>query len=234
MVGGKETRLAPLKLDTPKSLITIHGSPFLSLLVSWLLRYLPTATVVCGPVAADYKRVFAGNSRVKVSAQKQRGNGADLLSSISEMHSDLLLVCNGDTVVDVSLPGLFAFHSGHNKVASIVISRRTDIPNAGALSVDSDGLIVASTEARVPSYALRTPSWVGGSTGMFLCEYSFLSTLRPDEFPSIEMDVLPKLIQNNQLYAYDNDQNLVLDYGTPDRLRRLREIEDVVQLVLSR
>jgi NDP-sugar pyrophosphorylase family protein len=69
---------------------------------------------------------------------------------------------------------------------------------------------------------------------MFLCEIAFLKTLRPSDFPSIEKELLPALIQRNQLCAYDNSDNLMFDYGTPERLRQFSEIQDIVQRILSK
>jgi NDP-sugar pyrophosphorylase family protein len=151
----------------------------------------------------------------------QRGTGADLLDCLPRVPTEAFVVWNGDTVVDLDLPALLTLAADDPARGLIALTRRPDVPNEGAFYVGDDGTVLASLEAVPPHPIPQTFAWRGSSTGVLLLTRSLLAPFSSASPASLEVTILPSLIADRRMRAFDNGTRYFIDFGTPARLDQL-------------
>jgi NDP-sugar pyrophosphorylase family protein len=225
LAAGPGTRLGQLGARVPKTMIHIGGRPYLEHLAVQLLSAGLRPVVVAihhhaemiwnhfgrDPQWSDMTLVFTG----------QRGTGADLLDCLTRVPTDAFVVWNGDTIVDLDLGALLAFHEKEPERGVIVLTRRAGVPNEGAYYVADEGAVLASLEA-IPGRAMPTEfAWRGSSTGVLLLPKPLLTGFHSASSLSLEKTILPALVGHRSLRAFDNGTRYFLDFGTPAGLEQL-------------
>jgi NDP-sugar pyrophosphorylase family protein len=226
LAAGPGTRLGDLGARLPKAMISVAGRPYLEHLVSRLLgaglRPVVVAVHHHADMILDHFAGRAFSADLRFVHADQRGTGADLVRCLDALPGTAFIVWNGDTIVDLDLPGLLAYGRQNAGSGVIVLTRRPDAPNLNAWYVDADGTVLATLEAAPP----RPPppagyAWRGSSTGVLLLTKALLAAYRPGETPDLYAAILPALVGRRQLTAYDNGTRYFLDFGTPQTLARL-------------
>ena len=108
LAGGMATRLGTLTLNTPKSLITIEGSPFISYQLRALRRAGFTKVVICVANFAEQIINFVGDGRefglevlFSFDGKEPRGTGGGLKSALPLLGSDFF-VQYGDSYLQMN------------------------------------------------------------------------------------------------------------------------------------
>jgi mannose-1-phosphate guanylyltransferase len=209
----------------PKTMIPVAGRPFLEHLTGRLLRDGLRPVVVAVHHHADaILHHFAGHTSaadLRFVHTDQRGTGADLMRCLDAVPEAAFVVWNGDTVLDLDLADVLAHGEQHPGRAVIVLTRRPDAPNHNAWYVDPDGAVLATLEAVPTPPPPATFGWRGSSTGVLLLNKALLAAYWSTEAPDLYAAILPELIAQRQLIAYDNGDRYFLDFGTPRDLARL-------------
>ena len=239
--GGRGTRLESIFPKGPsgvtKALIDFNGKPMIQNHTD-LLYELGFKNIIVG--AGDHlniKEHYAGqeNERLSVvNTQTQEDTGGDLIKAVRETKNNgvNILVENVDTVLYVkNLAELLAQHEKSSAIATIVLTTKTGVPNEGAFFVDENGKVVFSREAR-DEYGLVEPEeWAGfkaSSTGTVIFKTDFLKSYdwQSGQKPlSVYRDLIPELIKQGGLYAYNNENNLFTDTGTPEKYHQIKRHE---------
>jgi mannose-1-phosphate guanylyltransferase len=225
MAAGPGTRLGELGARVPKTMIQVAGRPYLEHLSALLLKAGLRPVVVAVHHRAEMIRDHFGRdprwSDIAFVSAPQRGSGADLLDCLPHVPTDAFVIWNGDTVVDLDIRALLAFHEEEPERGVMVVTRRAGVPNEGAIYVADDGTVLASLEA-VPAQARpRVFAWRASSTGVLLLRKSLLAGFSSTIPLSLEKTVLPALVAGRALRAFDNGTRYFLDFGTPERLEQL-------------
>jgi NDP-sugar pyrophosphorylase family protein len=168
-------------------------------------------------------------SAVRPVFTSQRGTGTDLLECLEEVPDEPFVVWNGDTIVDLDLRALLAFAEDAPGQAVVVLTRRSGVPNEGAFYVGADRSVLASREAAPPHAMPTTFAWRGSSSGVLVFRKSLLASFNSAMQLSLERDVLPSLVLNRRLCAFDNGMRYVLDFGTREGLAQLRRDEQLLR-----
>lgn len=225
LAAGPGTRLGDLGARMPKTMLPVAGRPYLEHLVCRLLGAGLRPVVVAVHHHEDMIREHFNGELSRAGLlfvhTNQRGTGSDLLECLGSVPTDVFMVWNGDTIVELDVPDLLSHGERAEGSAVIVLTRRLDAPNNGAWYVDAGRTVVASLEA-VPKPAAPVDfTWRGSSTGVLLLSKSLLSAYQPGQAPDLYSSILPVLIARRKLKAYDNGRRYFIDFGTPQNLARI-------------
>lgn len=221
LAGGLGTRLASVVSHLPKTLAPILGVPFLQL----LLHQLETSGVVSkvilalGYKAPDVLSFLQNKSsplNIEVSIESAPlGTGGALLHALPKTESNPILVLNGDSYFDLSLPSFLSFHQKHKADITIASQKIDDTSRYGSLEIDS--------QFRITRYCEKTatpqPGWM--NAGIYLIQKELLTPFPPGTY-SIEKDIFPLFLQK-KIFAYPH-QGTFIDIGTPNSYNHAQEI----------
>jgi D-glycero-alpha-D-manno-heptose 1-phosphate guanylyltransferase len=213
LAGGLGTRLRQALKGVPKAMASINGKPFLHYLFDWLVSQGTKQVVLCtgylGEQIKDYFGDHFGPVSIAYSHEAQSlGTAGALRHCLSEIHSDIILVVNGDTYCDANLKNFLTWHKCHAFNASVLLSYKKDVHRFGSVETDQKGQIVQFHEKA---------SRAGGgyvSAGIYLLNRSILEKIPDGKNISMEYEVLPKLIGNG-LSGYKT-KSAFIDIGTPE------------------
>ena len=89
--GGLATRLGDLAKDIPKSLMEIHGKPFLEYQIELIKRYNFDELVLCiGHLGEQIKDYFGDGSKFGISIKYSKDNGLGVIGAIKNAEPLLL------------------------------------------------------------------------------------------------------------------------------------------------
>ena len=198
LVGGEGTRLRPLTLDEPKSVLPIGGVPFVSLLLDRLAAagvtkvilscgYLPDrlrAAVVSAPAGIEVE--------VVVEDEPLGTAGAIRFAAVGRVDGPFLAL-NGDVLGDADFGALVAAHHAAGAVASIGLTPVDDPTRFGVVVHDAQGNVERFVEKPPNADGLGpAPWWV--NAGAYVLDPSVLDLIPADRMVSIEREIFPELV----------------------------------------
>lgn len=192
LCGGKGERLQPLTSNQPKPLIEIKGKPILSYLISYFKKYGLTRFVVAvGYKSEKVVSYFKENHR-NIEVQIVDSGDADIIDRIRDaarfIRGDFIL-CYGDTLADVNLHELAAFHRQH--ADGISVTAYPARSPFGLLEMNSSGKVISFREKPV------LDKWI--NIGFFFFPLKFVSRLQEhNNF----VDFLQKQVERGELYGF--------------------------------
>lgn len=223
LAGGLGTRLRSVVSDVPKPMAPVNGRPFLDYLLHyWQGQGISDFILSVGylsEVITDYFGTsHAGASIRYVQEPSPLGTGGALALAEREgmLREDEVLLLNGDTWFEASLPALEQDAAAHPHAAMVLtllkIPRNT---RYGSVHVDGQGLITSfgeKTDApdliNAGCCLLRTREFARSLAGM------------PEVF-SLEKDLLPRLAAAGRLGASIQDAPFI-DIGIPEDYERMQ------------
>lgn len=191
LCGGKGERLRPLTADLPKPLIPIKGRPLLGHIVDHVRKHkvqdLIAAVGYKADRIADY---FEKDLRLKVRLVDS--GDADIvkrLAACAPLIEDGFLVLYGDTLSNVDIDDLIAFHRARPQKATVTVWPLRS--SFGLLEVGDDGKVLSFKEKPT------LDKWI--NIGYFYFEKEALSWMAG--FERFE-DFLGHLVAKGELNAY--------------------------------
>jgi glucose-1-phosphate cytidylyltransferase len=241
LAGGFGTRLAEETDNRPKPMIEIGNRPILWHIMQHYARHWYTEFVVAlGYKSEVVKRYFLEYPRLtgsmsvnlshgEVARHDQPGedwivhlidtglntNTAGRVKRLSEwVANDTFMLTYGDGLSNVDLQALVRFHRSHGKLATVTAVR----PPARFGGLEFSGeLVKAFTEKPQAG-----EGWING--GFFVFEPGILDLIGGDS-ESLELDILPRLVNLGQLAAFRHDHF----WQCMDTLRDKRYLESLWQ-----
>ena len=213
--GGFGTRLRHVVSDRQKILAEVNGRPFIFYLLDQLCEAgIRRVTLCTGYKGAYVKKTIGGKYRGLAiqycHEEEPLGTGGALGNAKAMISSELIMVMNGDSYVEVDLNKLFKYHQKNRARVSIVITPVDATERYGSVKVDQNGEVVEFFE--------KIASSITGSTyinaGIYLIEKSVLEELPVGRKLSLESDVLPTFI-GKRFFAYEAAGEFI-DIGTPE------------------
>jgi len=137
-----------------------------------------------------------------------------------------MLCVNGDTIVDLDFRSFIQAHARYGATASLVVSTRADQPHVGGVAIRLDAWVDDILEAEQDRNAMIIPQRhlrYGANSGVYVMDKQRLVVDWPVEFRTgkSETGILRHLARRRCLWAYDNGARYLLDFGTPERWRRI-------------
>lgn len=218
MCGGLGTRLRAALADLPKCLAPVNGRPFLELLLEPLEQAGLGRVVLCLGVGAGAVREFCASrawvAEIVFSEEAAPlGTGGALALALPHLHSDPVLVLNGDSIVPgLDYAGFFAAHARHATAASMVVVRQDERTDAGSIALDGDGRVLAFAEKQ----GMAEAGYL--SAGIYLLSRRLVEAIPAGRPVSLERELMPLWVAGG-VHAYVHPGRLV-DIGTPERLRQ--------------
>ena len=219
LAGGEGTRLRPLTLTTPKSLLPIANRPFLEHQLDTLARHgITTATLLTGYLADAFgpfvHAMAARGITLDVSREERPLGTCGAVRSIRDRLDSTTIVFNGDVLTDLDLTEMLAAHRARNAALSIALKPVADAGPYGLVPTDPTGRVEAFIEKPPPDVAAN-----GGTinAGTYAIEPRVLDDVPPGREWSFERQLFPTLVANNEpVFGFVSDAYW-LDIGTPQR-----------------
>jgi len=215
LVGGEGTRLRPLTERVPKPMLPLLGRPILAHAFEQLAAAgVKKAILACGYRPTSIEAFFGssyGGIELEYRVEPEPLGTAGGIGYAARDAEGPLLVLNGDSIRDVDLRRLVAFHHDRQALATILLTA-VDEPSAyGLVHVDNDGRVREFVE-KPPPDEINTNLI---NAGVYVIEKEVLELI-PDGRPvSIEREIFPILSARGVLYALPLP-GYWLDVGTPE------------------
>ena len=221
LAGGLGTRIRPALGRMPKLLAPIAGRPFLDHLLEPLRRF-GARRVVLGlgygaPSVIDHLSAHPQPDLVLsyVVEPQPLGTAGALRLARGKLHSDPVLVLNGDSLVQADLCGLVARHRDGGATGTILCAAVDDAGRFGRVVLNGAGYVETFVEK---DPAFHGPGMV--SAGIYLLSAGLLDEIAGGASVSLERDVFERLPPGS-LAAFSDCSSFV-DIGTPEILALAR------------
>jgi D-glycero-alpha-D-manno-heptose 1-phosphate guanylyltransferase len=216
LAGGLGTRLERALPNLPKSLAPIGKEPFLNRLLNQIDEAGFKKVILCTGYLGELIQEKFGNSfhglSLIYSREKQAlGTAGALRLAVPLIKSDLCLVMNGDSYIDIDLNDFLEWHLSHRFKGSIVLKKKQKPIRYGTVELNADGIITNFCEKT----AAKRPCWI--NAGVYLFSRTLLKSLRRDENISLERQVVPFWLKH-KLGGYRSNAKFI-DIGTPESLK---------------
>jgi mannose-1-phosphate guanylyltransferase len=213
LAGGLGTRLRSVTGDTPKLLAPVGGQPFLFHLLHWLQTFGAHRVVFSlgyGANAIDAclrGRNPATLDVVTVVEPEPRGTAGAIRFARDELHTDPVLVLNGDTYVDADLCAFLDRHRAIGAAGTILCAEVENAGRFGQVTIERDRIVgfrEKNTEAGRGTV----------SAGIYALSAAFLDEIAAGSARSLEHDIFEPAPAGT-LAAFSGTFRFI-DIGTPD------------------
>jgi D-glycero-alpha-D-manno-heptose 1-phosphate guanylyltransferase len=213
LAGGLGTRLRGVIGESPKCMAPVAGKPF----IQYLFRYLEREGCTRCVLSLGYKSEVVLNwlqsntpsfEVTWVIEEEPLGTGGGILLALQATQSRQVFVLNGDTLFDVSLQDMAAFHSRNGTIASLALKPLHNFDRYGVVETNETGLITAFRE--------KHPCSAGSINGGVYCldRKTLLSQPFPQKF-SFEKEFLEPQVVLGNLSGYTSE-GYFIDIGIPE------------------
>jgi len=223
--GGLGTRLQSISNGIPKALMLVGDSVFLDFLLEQIFKYNISHVYL----SLHYKQELF-NEYIENCIYKDRitsivepeplgtGGAVNYVIDNSPISSPFFVI-NGDSLSNISLDQMFKEFQSRNLTVMVGISRVKDATRYGAV-LEQKGKILSFEEKSV-----RGAGWINNGYYIFKKEAfdGYNGTF------SLEKDLFPNLVQNQELGAFKVADDNFIDMGVPDDYKKLCNIYDEVK-----
>jgi mannose-1-phosphate guanylyltransferase len=207
--------MRPLTETIPKPLVPLVDRPFLDHVLDHLAAGGVTEVVLSSPYLGDvferYVRERGGAPGITwVTEEFPLGTGG-AIANAARGFDEPFLVCNGDILTDLDLPGLVSFHRDHDAVATISLVEVPDARPYGLVEMDDGGRVVAFREKP----ADPIPGTV--NAGTYVLDPGAVAGVAAGHQVSVEREVFPRLIEAGRPVFGQVSPAYWRDLGTPEQ-----------------
>ena len=222
LAGGFGTRLAHVVSDVPKPMAPIKKNPFLEYIIKTLKKQgFDSFIFLTGYKSECIEKHFKSlKNAAFIKEETALGTGGAILNAYDKL-DDEFYVINGDTFFDIDYSILENF--GKNKPITLALRYTNNIERYGFVEIDDDFKIKSFVEkGKLPEN--RIDGFING--GIY---YVHKSVLKPyadkfnNEFISLETEIFPKLLANNDLYGLPIG-GCFIDIGIPEDYYRAQDL----------
>lgn len=200
LAAGLGTRLWPLTVERPKSMISVAGREVILRNIDWLYSHGIDQIIINLHHRAEAVVDLIGNGSalgVNVSYSREPellGTAGGILAARSLIGSDTFLVVYADNLFDVRLSSVIAEHQRTGAIATMALIEREDVSSSGVAVLGDDGWIKEFQEK--PGRGSEKSHWV--NAGLLVCGPRLYDSI-PDAGPSdLSRDVMPVLANLGQ------------------------------------
>jgi NDP-sugar pyrophosphorylase family protein len=219
IAGGLGTRLRPLTLEIPKSMVMVNGRPFIEHKILLLKKYGVNDFLFCiGYLGEHFEKYFLDGSKlgvkIKYSVEKTPLGTGGALKNAEEKLEDNFIAINGDTYLPIDYKKLMDFYCEKKKNVIVLYDNHEKI---------AENNITLGKDCLVSAYNKDSSAGMKYvDAGVCVFNKSVLSHIPQGKKVSLEKEIFPKLIEQKQLAGYVTNQRF-FDMGTPERLKKTEE-----------
>lgn len=220
LCGGLGKRISKITKKTPKPLIRANGKPVVEHLIKNFSRFgIKEILLLCGYKNQFFKKkyhnkIFYGVKIKCIIEKKPLGTSGAIYNSKNYLKKNFIL-CNGDTFFDINISDLLFNFLKKNKVSFVALKKIKNNSRYDCFKIDEKKKLCLS-ENKKSLYI---------SSGICVFKKKIIKYLVKEG--SLEKEVFPKLLSDNQLYGkiYKND---FIDMGIYKELKRLPKFLDKI------
>ena len=229
LVGGQGTRLRPLTIHAPKSIVPIFNRPFLHYQLD-LIKQVPEIDEVI--LSLNYQphrieEVFGDGHdaglKLRYVVEPTPLGTAGAVRYAAQGVRDTIVVFNGDVLTQVDLRALIDFHRNRRARATIVLTP-VDNPTAyGLVETDAASNILRFLEKPKPEEVTCNTI----NAGIYVLEPATFDRIPADVPWSIERSFFPSFIEQRETFLAAIYRDYWIDIGTLEKYMQVhRDIMD--------
>ena len=222
LAGGLGTRLAPLTHEVPKPMVIIGRKPFLHYQLALLERQgFTRILLLVGYLGRQVMKYFKeGRSlglQINYSVEDEPLGTAGALKKAEPQLEEEFLLLYGDSYLPIDYQDVAKVFWASGKRGLMVVFQDKDGSTMVRKNVALDGqMAITSYEKDSLDKTLRYVE-----AGVLAFRREVMDLIPPDRAVSLEQEIFPLLIAQEQLLGYVTAQRFY-DMGTPERLETLR------------
>lgn len=226
LAGGLGMRLRAVLPDRQKVVAEVGGRPFLEKLIAFYSAVGAKRIVLAlgyrsGDVEASAASARIGTTEIVTSIEPEpRGTGGAVRHALPHLHTDTILVANGDSFAAVDLAALVRLHREKQSVATLALAYVDDVSRYGQVVVEDTGAI-SRFEEKPATQGSRPPEGGYINAGIYLLNRAIVAGLPNNRAISLEREVFPQLIGRG-MYALVAHVPFI-DIGTPESLTKAEQ-----------
>jgi mannose-1-phosphate guanylyltransferase len=220
--GGFGTRLRPLTINTPKSMVPVLNIPFLEYFIKRLKAHkVSDIALAVSYLAEPIKDYFGDGSRfdVKLSytVEETPLGTAGAVKNAGGFIDEPTLVFNGDIFTDLDITAMIENHKHNKAMLTIALTPVEDPTSYGLVETDNRNKIVRFLEKPNPDEI--TTNMI--NAGTYILEPEVISLIPSQTNCSFERDIFPLLLREKKdVFAYPEDCYW-MDIGKPENYFQL-------------
>ena len=229
LVGGQGTRLRPLTIHAPKSIVPIFNRPFLHYQLD-LIKQVPEIDEVILSLNYQPRRIEevfgdgrAAGIKIRYVVEPSPLGTAGAVRYAAQGVTDTIMVFNGDVLTTVDLGKLIAFHRTRRSSATIVLTPVENPTAYGLVETDASGNILRFLEKPKPEEITCDTI----NAGIYVLEPDTFDRIPKDVAWSIERSFFPSFIERGETFLASIYRDYWIDIGTPEKYMQVhRDIMD--------
>jgi mannose-1-phosphate guanylyltransferase len=220
--GGFGTRLRPLTINTPKSMVPVLNIPFLEYFIKRLKSHkVSDIALAVSYLAQPIKDYFGDGSRFDVSlsytVEDTPLGTAGAVKNAGGFIDEPTLVFNGDIFTDLDLTDMMEQHKRNKAMLTIALTPVEDPTSYGLVETDSQNRILRFLEKPNPDEI--TTNMI--NAGTYIIEPDVMSLIPSQTNCSFERDIFPLLLREKKaVFAYSANCYWI-DIGRPENYFQL-------------
>jgi NDP-sugar pyrophosphorylase family protein len=229
LVGGQGTRLRPLTINSPKSIVPIFNRPFLNYQLDLIKQVAEIDEVILslnyqpGRVEEVFGDGTQAGIKLRYVVEPQPLGTAGGVRYAADGVKDTLVVFNGDVLTQVDLRSLIDFHRGRRSRATIVLTPVENPTAYGLVETDASSNILRFLEK--PKAEEITCNTI--NAGIYVLEPETFDRIPPNVPWSIERSFFPSFIERRETFVASIYRDYWIDIGTPEKYMQVhRDIMD--------
>lgn len=220
LAGGKGIRLKPLTYQTPKSMISIHGKPFLQyqleLIRSFGINEILFLFSYLGRQIGDYFRNGSGfNLNIDYSYEEDLLGTAGALKNAEGKLRNVFLLLYGDTYLSIDYKKLIDYFYQFKKTGVITVYNNLDKIAPNNVKINESNLVIDYNKNNDKNMNCL-------DAGLMIFKKEIVAFIERNKKTSLEEEIFPKLIEVKELIAYPVNQRFY-DMGSFKGLGLLEE-----------
>ena len=227
MAGGKGTRMQKKYSKTPKLLIPLKGKPFIDHLIDHLKKNGFDEVIICtgylGHKIKEYVDRKNYGISIKLSMERRPLGTGGALNLVKDLLEEDFFLLFGDVYTTINLKKMFEFHKKNHAVVTAAIHPSDHPEDSNLVEFNSNfkiTKILRKPHTQIPKNSHNLSALYVVSRNI----KKYLLTKTPYDF---EHDLLPKLLDEKiPIYCY-NTSELMMDVGTPERLKRVEKLLNI-------
>lgn len=216
LAGGLGTRIQAVLGDTPKLLAPIGKRTYLDLLLDWLQGFGARRVILSLGHLADKIVTYvdehprAGLEIISVIEPEPMGTAGALRFARNQVNTDVSLVMNGDSWIDVDLAVFCDAQTQGDAAGTLLCVRVADAGRYGKIEISDNCRVTAFSEKQ----SNAGPGLI--NAGVYAFSKTVWDMITTSDGRSLERDIFAK--QSDCLAAFDAGDVPFIDIGTPESL----------------
>jgi D-glycero-alpha-D-manno-heptose 1-phosphate guanylyltransferase len=213
LCGGLGTRFREVENNIPKALAPINGTPFIDLLLNDLVdqgfRRIILATGHLSSKLEQYVKGRKDAEYIISFESKPMGTGGAIKLAERHIRSDIFLILNGDTHIQLGYSHMINFHLQMESDFTICLSNINDKSDFGSVCLNNKKRIISFNEKKNINNSLA-------NAGVYCVNKKLLNNIEKNIFFSAEKYLIPKWLKKYKIFGYETNLQFY-DIGTKDR-----------------